>query len=308
MSSDPTVSIVLPTYNGARYLAQAIESCLAQTYTDWELIVVDDASTDETPDLLAAFARRDPRIRAIRHAENRKLPGALNTGFAAARGTYLTWTSDDNLYRPEALAVLVEALEGAPEIGVIYADYSEIDEAGRVVDTITVRDPQTLVYKSCVGPCFLYRRAVQETVGPYAEDLYLAEDYDFWLRVSAHFKLRPLHQNLYLYRMHGGALTSRYFDRVMAARETTLLRNLPRLGWADGVARAEAYMHLAELAERRHDRRQSLVYRAQALRQHPLLVLRRGVLRALKIVLGPAAARKIAGVYLRFKKPARTEI
>ena len=84
----PVVSIVLPTYNGSTYLGEAIESCLAQTYPAWELIIVDDCSTDATPALLAQYAARDQRIRVIRHEENRKVPGALNTGHAAARGSY----------------------------------------------------------------------------------------------------------------------------------------------------------------------------------------------------------------------------
>ena len=100
MSENALVSIVLPVYNGARFLAEAIQSCLAQTYPHWELIVVDDCSTDDSPQIVAGFAADDARIRVIRHAHNRKLPGALNTGFDAARGEYLTWTSDDNLLPP----------------------------------------------------------------------------------------------------------------------------------------------------------------------------------------------------------------
>src|SRR5215468_4846876 len=106
MSAAPLVSVVLPTYNGSRYLRGAVESVLAQTLADFELIVVDDCSTDATPALVAELAARDPRIIAVRHEANRKLPGALNTGFARARGRYFTWTSDDNLYAPAALARL----------------------------------------------------------------------------------------------------------------------------------------------------------------------------------------------------------
>ena len=92
MKRNPLVSIVLPTHNGARYLEQAVQSCLDQTYRNWELIIVDDASTDETPALIARLVAADSRIRSIRNEVNQKLPGALNTGFAQARGEYLTWT------------------------------------------------------------------------------------------------------------------------------------------------------------------------------------------------------------------------
>src|SRR4051794_6743497 len=100
-------SIVLPTYNGSKYLASAIESCLAQTYRNFELILVDDCSKDATPEIIANYAARDSRVRSIRHETNQHLPGGLNTGHKAARGEFLTWTSDDNLLRPDFLAEMV---------------------------------------------------------------------------------------------------------------------------------------------------------------------------------------------------------
>src|SRR5438128_1966436 len=90
------VSVILPTHNGSKYLRQSIESCLSQTYLDIELIVVDDGSMDETSAILESLT--DDRVRKIRHQTNRGLSAALNTGCAEARGEYLTWTSDDNLY------------------------------------------------------------------------------------------------------------------------------------------------------------------------------------------------------------------
>jgi glycosyltransferase involved in cell wall biosynthesis len=99
----PLVSIILPTYNGSQYLSEAIESCLHQTYENWELILVDDCSTDATPQIIGRYVGRDPRIRSIRHASNKKLPEALNTGHAAAQGEYLMWTSDDNRLLPAAI-------------------------------------------------------------------------------------------------------------------------------------------------------------------------------------------------------------
>ena len=96
--TSPKISVVLPVYNGERYLRESLDSILAQTMGDFELIVVDDCSTDATSVILAEYAVRDSRIRIIRNAENQKLPRSLNIGFAEARGEYLTWTSDDNVY------------------------------------------------------------------------------------------------------------------------------------------------------------------------------------------------------------------
>jgi glycosyltransferase involved in cell wall biosynthesis len=249
----PRVSIVLPVHDGARFLREAIDAVLGQTLEDWELLIVDDASTDGSPGIIAEAAARDPRVCPLRHNENRRLPAALNNGFAAARGEYLTWTSDDNRFRNNALATLVEALGGDSKTGVVYADYTRIDEDGRPTGRVVVPQPEMLAEGNCVGPCFLYRREVSDAVGPYAEDLFLAEDLDFWLRASLVTRLRPLHQDLYLYRMHPGTLTARGIGPVHEATYEALTRTLPRMLWLDPHHRALGFIMLARLAQENGD-------------------------------------------------------
>lgn len=87
----PEISIVLPTYNGEKYLKQSIESILGQTYTDWELIVVNDCSTDSTQEIIDFYRKKDTRIRTIFNYTNQKLPESLNIGFREAKGEYFTW-------------------------------------------------------------------------------------------------------------------------------------------------------------------------------------------------------------------------
>ncbi len=236
------VSIVLPTYNGARYLREAIQSCLEQTYPHWELIIVDDASTDETPAIIAEYVRLDPRIRSLRHEYNRKLPAALNTGFAAVRGEHLTWTSDDNRYRPHALATLVAFLEARPDVDVVYSDYTVIDETGRPLRAVQVEAPEALPFRNPIGACFLYWAAVAQKVGPYAEDLFRAEDYDFWLRAAGVCRLEPLHEDLYEYRLHGASLNMSQSPQCHVASARAQLRNLPRMDWLDDATRSRAYL------------------------------------------------------------------
>lgn len=248
--SKPIVSVVLPTHNGARYLAKSIESVIAQTFHSWELIIVDDASSDATPEIVARFCNDDSRIKSIRHETNRRLPGALNTGFAAAIGEFLTWTSDDNLYRREALAEMALVLDGKPEIGLVYADCTEIDLNGDEIGPIPRGEPARLPFTNSVGACFLYRRRVAEEVGGYREDLFLAEDYDYWLRASTRFALEYLRKDLYLYRRHPGSLSSRRTEAVYEAHERTLLQNLPVMTWIDPSVRAAAYVRLAMRAAR----------------------------------------------------------
>lgn len=102
-------------HNGAEYLRESIESCLAQTFRNWELIVVNDCSTDESGAIAEEYAAMDERIRVIHNETNLKLPASLNVGFRQAKGEYLTWTSDDNLYLPHALQRMIDFLREQPE-------------------------------------------------------------------------------------------------------------------------------------------------------------------------------------------------
>lgn len=201
----PLVSIVLPTYNGERYLAEAIDSCLKQTFPHVELLVVDDGSSVDIRRIVAATG--DGRTRYLRHAENAGLPKALNTGFAEARGDYLTWTSDDNRYHPEAIARMVEYLEAHPEVGLVYAGCRLIDERGTPGEPLPLPPPERLWSINCVGACFLYRRQVYQQVGPYDPEVPLVEDYDYWLRTARLFRLGRLEEILYELRVHPASLT-----------------------------------------------------------------------------------------------------
>lgn len=203
----PVVSIVLPVYNGEKYLAQSIESCLAQTFTDWELIIVDDCSKDTTPQIIQTYAARDQRIKPYRNQQNKKLPGSLNEGFRHAVGQYLTWTSDDNLYRPLALQTMVTYLVQNPQIDLVYTDFSRITETGAFKDLMKIHEPEDILVDT-IGACFLYKRAVHDKLGGYAEDLFLAEDYDFFIRAYNNFKFAHLPQDLYQYRAHDQRLSA----------------------------------------------------------------------------------------------------
>jgi glycosyltransferase involved in cell wall biosynthesis len=274
VDTQPLISIVLPTFNGSRFLRQAIDSCFIQTYSNWELIVVDDASTDNTPQIIGDYASRDSRIRTVRNSTNRRLPASLNVGFSHARGALLTWTSDDNAYRPEALSQMLEFLQANSAVDVVYASYSLIDDSGSPLasseSTPHAGPPHELAYRNCVGACFLYRRVVHEQLGGYAEDLFLVEDYDFWVRASTRFRLAWLQKDLYLYRWHEQSLTSTRPQRVREAREKCLARNLPRMKWVPADRRAKTYQGMVMTAMERQDRLVALRYVLRAVRSAPM--------------------------------------
>jgi len=240
----PTVSVVLPVYNGSAYLRESIESVRAQTLEDWELIVVDDCSTDDSAVVADACAGEDARIRVVRHEENRKLPAALNTGFRQAGGEFFTWTSCDNRYRPRALERMRDALRSTPEAGLVYARQAFMNEEGTELDIAPLHPPANLAVGNPVRACFLYRRIVDETIGGYDENYFLAEDYDFWLRASIHFGFATLDEVLYDYRVHGESLSTLSEGRNHELAAVVLERALPKMTWLGHRHRAMAHARL----------------------------------------------------------------
>jgi glycosyltransferase involved in cell wall biosynthesis len=208
MPTLPLISIVLPTHNGARYLQGAIDSCLQQTWPNLEVILVDDASNDlKTVRMLDS--QSDPRVRLIRLPENVKLPRALNAGFKHAQGELLTWTSDDNLYRPTALATMAYEIV-KDEADFVYAHATTWDENDRPIGSIALRPPDQLPLSNCIGACFLYKREVYEETGDFNPEMLLTEDYDYWIRVSKHFRMKLIDADLYIYRQHAATMTQRH--------------------------------------------------------------------------------------------------
>lgn len=205
---DKKISIVLPVYNGSAYISDSINSILAQTYTNWELIIVDDCSTDKTPEIINHFRESDSRIIICTNERNLGLPNALNAGFSLASGDYYTWTSDDNLYLPGALEKMINVLEKEPDILMVYADYSMVDPSGNIIIEMKLPESQYIVTGNICGACFLYRSDAAKQAGTYDPETFLAEDYDYWIRIYKQGNIRHLSENLYLYRMHPNSLTS----------------------------------------------------------------------------------------------------
>ena len=211
------VSIVLPVYNGERFLKEAIDSILAQTYSAFELIIVDDCSIDSTKKIIEYYMTVDERIKYIRNKKNYKLPYSLNVGFENAKGKYLTWTSDDNIYHKNAIEIMVEYLQNNDDIQMVYCDYNEIDEDGEFIQQIRVGQPERLYYKNIVGACFLYRSQVAKIIGGYETARFLVEDYDYWLRIYLNGQIAPLHECVYDYRVHKGSLTAKKEEEIKSA-------------------------------------------------------------------------------------------
>jgi Glycosyl transferase family 2 len=239
----PVISLVLPVYNGARFLRESLDSIFAQTFTDFELIAVDDCSTDDSPQILAEYAARYPQMRVHTNAANSKLPASLNNGFREARGRYFSWTSDDNIMRPHMLERLVATALENPDCGIIHSDFTLIDEDGTLGDYVPVDPANELIFGNAIGCCFLYKREVDEALDGYDEGLFGIEDYDFWLRAARQFSYHTLREDLYLYRRHSGSLTSARAKHIHMLAAKVMKREIDAL--PASPLRAEAYIRLA---------------------------------------------------------------
>ena len=198
----PRVSVVMATYNQARYIQAALDSIRNQTFTDFELIVVNDGCTDETPAILRGYQCCWPFI--LLDQANQGQARSLNNGFAVAQGEYLTWTSSDNILLPHMLTTLVSALDGRQAVGLVYSDWDVIDGEGQLTHHVHTVDYDRLklLRHNFVNASFLYRRSCQQCVGPYDTAIGKKFDWDYWLRMARAWPFWHVPEALYLYRRH----------------------------------------------------------------------------------------------------------
>lgn len=202
----PTVSVITAAYNRPKYLSEAIESVLAQTCGDWELIIVNDGSTNETPAVIERYAAHDARIRVISQP-NQGLAKARNNGIAAARGRYVAFLDDDDVWRPKKLAKQVAWCDANPQAGLCFSQAVLTDAALNPLRVFPDSWPSTfeeLATRNRIPlPTVMVRRECLECVGGFDETLRRSTDYDLWLRITRRYAFGCLPEPLALYRRHG---------------------------------------------------------------------------------------------------------
>jgi glycosyltransferase involved in cell wall biosynthesis len=209
----PTVTVVMPAYDAAAFISEAIESVLAQTFSDWELVVVDDGSTDGTPGVVSAYD--DPRIRllAIAHAG---LPAAArNRGLATSESRFVAFLDADDLWRPHKLARQLAVFDSRPEVGLVHTAFEQLRDG--VLEPVarppglTTTGPQferLAVGNYVANSSVLLRRELLARHGSFDEDPRLrgTEDFELWLRLSPHTTFAYVDEPLLVYRIHAGNL------------------------------------------------------------------------------------------------------
>ncbi len=223
MNASPMVSVIMPAYNAEAFIAASINAMLGQTLTDFELIVIDDASTDRTVDVVEDLVRRDPRVKLLRNETNLGLVGAPNRGLDVARGTYIARHDADDLCPKNKLAVQVAYLEAHPDVAAVGAWGTKFGETtGLIKGPVSAEDIELrLIFDmSLIGASIVMRRSwLEEKKIRYRSDGAYAEDYDLWVQISeAGGAIANLPEVLLYYRVHGRSVTgSRYAYQQRAA-------------------------------------------------------------------------------------------
>lgn len=244
MADSPLISVVMPAYNARRYVAEAIESVLGQTFTDFEFLIIDDGSTDETGQILKDWGTRDTRIRVISQS-NSGVGAALNAGLAQARGKYVARMDSDDVCLPQRFQKQVDYLEQTPDCVLVGSRVLMIDSDGaplfemESVQTTHEQIDQLLMEArwSIVHPAVMMRTSAVRQVGGYNNELVPVEDHDLFLRLAEVGKLANLPEVLLKYRKH--PMNS---VRVLADRRVDALRRVMDAAWERrGIADRSRY-------------------------------------------------------------------
>jgi len=263
----PRVSVVMCVYNAMPFLDLAVESILQQTWSDLELIAVDDGSVDESWDRLVDFANRDSRIILLRNTENEGFARSSNTVLRRALGDFVALQDADDLSTPTRLHEQVKFLSEHPDVGVVGTWPQFIDVHGAVIEDsgfLELADPKDLqenmpfTYCFCSGTSMI-RRPLLEQVGGYDPEMEWGEDTDLELRLSEVTQLANLPRRLYLYRQHAASTSTRHRCAQMYLRALAVERSFSRRcgqGVPESLAGrlAEKYLKTALLAEGEGDR------------------------------------------------------
>lgn len=302
----PVVSVIVANYNYGRYVTEALASVRSQTWADWECLVVDDGSTDDSVSRIEAFCS-DRRFRLIRTAHAGQ-PAAKNAGLRAAHGRHIAFLDADDRWRADKLERQLDLFRRSPELGVVYSRRSLIDVDGRRTggdDRPFHRgDVLNAIYRDNFV-CFssaMVRRAALERVGYFDERLKLAIDYDWWLRMARFYSFDYVDEPLVEYRTGHANLSRRVGERldtalgIMARFRANIdvpARLDPRIARR---ALAETYRHRGIVARGESDAGRRWLIKSLGVRPHDLTTWK-----ALAATLAPLGLRR--GLRRLFRRP-----
>ena len=263
----PKVSVLIPAYNAMNYLPETVDSVLAQTFTDFEIIIVNDGSKDDIEAWHSSLT--DPRIKLFSQSNQGKSV-AVNKGISLSQGKYIAFLDAYDLWEVSKLEKQVCCLDSHPEVGLVYTWTAYIDETGKPTGRVLAPNSEGSVWKSLIVQNFLacgsnpmVRRFCFDVVGVFSPELPPAEDWDMWLRIASHYRFAVLKQPLVCYRKHAANISSKLH---LMQKSSTLaleraLQSAP-LQYSDVYDRAyrSLYLYFGWLAIQKYDYRQALIF------------------------------------------------
>lgn len=215
----PKVTVLMAVYNGERYLHEAVESILNQSFVDFEFVIVEDGSKDNTWQILSEYAAQDSRIRLVRNPENMGLAKSLNKGLRVARGEYIARQDADDVSLPDRLVKQVSVLDAQPQVVLVSGNIDLIDTDGRVWhQPRRTASPRLiawfLLFYNYLGghSQVMFRREPVIQIGGYAETYPYSQDYELWLRLAGTGEIAILQDVLLRYRTHSDSITAKHSD------------------------------------------------------------------------------------------------
>jgi glycosyltransferase involved in cell wall biosynthesis len=276
-----TVDVIIPTFNAAKYLPAALESVFSQTFDDWQILLVDDGSTDNTREVVAPFLDRfGSKIQYIKQ-NNRGLPAARNTAIRASTAEYLALLDADDVWLPCRLADSVKAFTGRPQVGLAYGLVTGIDPEGRLLETFegnrrkAANNIASQIYMRKVElpcPTIMFRRRCIDEVGFFDDTMRATEDRDLWLRIALRYEVAFIPKVIAYYRLSPNSMSTDP-KRMLKAQLQFINKNYGSRGCgllSRQIAWARAFKQRAEAYHRQNRPRAALMSSLQALILYPL--------------------------------------
>jgi glycosyltransferase involved in cell wall biosynthesis len=276
----PTVTVVIPAYNAIRYLPETMDTVLNQTYQDFEVLVVNDGSTDETPNWVNQLSEKEPRVRMVSQS-NQGLAGARTTGVTNARGKYVAFIDADDLWELTKLEKQVQSLESNPQAGLCYTWTALADSEGKATGRVIASHAEGDVWQQltemnivCCGSTPMIRRSCFDDVGLFARDISPSDDWDMWWRISAKYPFTVIKEPLIRYRQHPNN-SSKKCEHMLETTRILIERNFAHAPTELLHYRNRSYgciyLYLGWRAIENQDYQQAQEFRDQAIAHRPQL-------------------------------------
>ena len=222
----PSVTIYITNYNYGTYLEQAIQSVLNQTYTDYELIIIDDGSTDDSKDIIDQYQKHNNIYTVFQ--ENKGLNASNNIALNLTRGKYIVRLDADDYFAPQAIEVMVSELNRNKDHALVFPDYYHVDEKGNILEEIKRHDftnNVSLFDQPAHGACTMFRTEILKSIGGYDEEFNCQDGYDIWLKISQLYKVKNISLPLFYYRQHDNSITKNE-SKLFETRTRIIEKNL----------------------------------------------------------------------------------